>query len=183
MKTKILSLTLCLIIILSFASCKKRELYAPGEAEYNYSSNTYSYEKPTSSDESSNISSDKTESENTKSEKTSSKKKVKKTWTPVNDGQESVQFGFKNKTKDYIVKIGYRPNGYSNYLYIEDDLNPKAMAAITLSNADYIKYAYWEFVFYTAYDEEIKLNPIKITKKKGINILSINGGYSYSYFK
>lgn len=104
-------------------------------------------------------------------------------WDSVIDGVEPYYFLIVNKTDEDIAEIGYRPYGYKDYIYFDVNLKPKETVPITFSQGDTAIYHQFEFVFITAYGKTIKLNPLAVNNKKGIELSSLNGEYSFKYTK
>lgn len=171
----IISLLLALILILGLAACKKSELKVEGGDMYYVSS---------ANNISSNFADEIIESSSIPVYVgTASYVRPTTDWDSVIDGVEPYYFLIVNKTDDEITKIGYRPYGYKDYITFDVSLKPKETTPITFSQGDTAIYKQFEFVFTTAYGKTIKLNPLAVNNKKGIEISSLNDEYKYKYTK
>jgi lipoprotein len=104
-------------------------------------------------------------------------------WESQTDDKTPKMFKLQNDTDKDFSSIEVRPSGYDNWLKNDISLYASQYTAYSFSQTDAATYSIWDFRLTTTEGEFVTLNSVDINADSGIQILIVNGGYSYNLLK
>ncbi len=106
-----------------------------------------------------------------------------KMWQKVEDGTEPIHFVIINHTEEDFNAVEYRAYGFENYIIETVPLISGGSYPVFFTKATTEKYKFFEFRFRKENGTYVELNQLDVRKDEGMEVISLNGGYTYKYFK